>query len=77
MSFSPTVTTPMVTSLADIPLGGRGTLGNNQVYARCDCGVVMRLGRPWAIGQTLDDVKQYTSCWSCGEKPRLNHSGDK
>lgn len=66
-----TITTPLVMSPDEIPIGGRGTLDGRRVLYRHACGVVLDIGRPWAVGQTLDDVvfRRCPRCDGAVEEP--------
>lgn len=47
-----------IDSLAQLQPGERGTLDGRRVFYRCDrCGILLDLGRIWAVGQTVNDVK--------------------
>lgn len=63
--------TRVIRDTAELLPGECGTVDGRRVYLRCaDCGALLSLGRIWAVGQTVDDVRDFGMRPCCSEADR-------
>ena len=61
MSDNPVTKT--IAHVSQLQPGERGTVDNRRVFLCCEtCGIVLNLGRIWAVGQTVEDIKDNGLC---------------